>query len=203
MNVLQDLITAVLQVLVFSLIPFIWWLITARKEMNFFHWIGLKKPRIENPRNFILALVLYFAGSLVLFWLLKVFLAELAGNESVAANRFAGMGLSGLAPALIYAFIQTGLAEEILFRGFLGKRLGNKFGFNAGNIIQALLFGLMHGVLFFAIVGPVKALIIILITGFVGWTLGYINEKQAGGSIVPSWLLHGLSNLISALAVMF
>ena len=41
--------------------------------------------------------------------------------------------------------IQTGLSEEILFRGFLGKRLIAKFGFAVGNVVQGLLFGTLHG----------------------------------------------------------
>ena len=38
-----ELLGAVFQLLIFSLIPFIWWLITARKKDSFFKWIGLKK----------------------------------------------------------------------------------------------------------------------------------------------------------------
>ena len=46
MNLLiQTLINSIIQIALFSLIPFIWWLITARKKMNFFEWIGLKKIR--------------------------------------------------------------------------------------------------------------------------------------------------------------
>ena len=38
---INELVGAIAQVLVFSLIPFIWWLITARKKESFFSWIGL------------------------------------------------------------------------------------------------------------------------------------------------------------------
>ena len=37
-------VSSVVQIILFALIPFIWWLVTARKKMNFFKWIGLKKP---------------------------------------------------------------------------------------------------------------------------------------------------------------
>lgn len=33
--------------------------------------------------------------------------------------------------------------------------------------------------------------------------MGWINEKQSDGSIVPSWLLHGLANLIASIIAMF
>ena len=32
--------------------------------------------------------------------------------------------------------------------------------------------------------------------------MGYMNEELAQGSIIPSWLMHGISNLLSALVVM-
>ena len=43
----NELIGAVIQLLIFALIPFIWWLITARKKESFFKWIGLKRIRTE------------------------------------------------------------------------------------------------------------------------------------------------------------
>ena len=41
---LNELIGAVVQVLLFALVPLIFWYITSRKETSFFAWIGLKKP---------------------------------------------------------------------------------------------------------------------------------------------------------------
>ena len=43
------LITAIVQVVLFSALPFIWWLVTARKKMSFFAWLGLKK--VENTKK--------------------------------------------------------------------------------------------------------------------------------------------------------
>lgn len=99
--------------------------------------------------------------------------------------------------------INTGLSEEIFFRGFLGKRLCSKFGFTTGNLIQGLLFGLLHGAMLFIVITPFKALIITIITGFGGWLLGYIAEKASGGSIIPSWLIHGIGNLILSMLQAF
>lgn len=36
-------ISAVFQVLLFLIIPFVWWLVTARKETRFLTWLGIKK----------------------------------------------------------------------------------------------------------------------------------------------------------------
>ena len=44
---ISELSGAVFQVILFALIPFVWWLISAKKKTNFFEWIGLKKIRHE------------------------------------------------------------------------------------------------------------------------------------------------------------
>lgn len=108
-------------------------------------------------------------------------------------------GFSAIFTILIFSYIKTGLAEEIFFRGFITKRLIDKFGFNKGNFIQGVIFGMLHGLLFLKVTGPVIAGMIILITGFAGWVNGWFNEKQSGGSILSSWLLHGTSNAVIAL----
>ena len=52
---INELVGAIAQVLVFSLIPFIWWLITARKKESFFSWIGLKK--IEHKGSAVITIL--------------------------------------------------------------------------------------------------------------------------------------------------
>lgn len=123
--------------------------------------------------------------------------------DVMATNQFYGKGIKALFPALIYAFIQTGLSEEILFRGFLMKRLSNKFGFQLGNVLQSLVFGLMHGVLFFSNIAILAVCFITIFTAIVGWLLGWMNEKEADGSIIPSWIMHGIVNFLSAIYVIF
>lgn len=107
-------------------------------------------------------------------------------------------------PAIVvYATFNTAFPEELLFRGFLLKRLANKFGFNIANIIQALLFGLLHGIMFFMLVGIVKTILIIAFTGVIAWFMGYINEKYSNGSMIPSWIIHTISNLFSGICAAF
>jgi membrane protease YdiL (CAAX protease family) len=109
----------------------------------------------------------------------------------------------GLASVFVTAFVQNGLSEELLFRGFIGKRLIAKFGFSVGNAIQAAAFGLLHGALMLAkpslIATPLGAATVVLVvfgTGMAGFLLGHLAEKNAGGSIVPSVALHGLVNVL-------
>lgn len=71
------------------------------------------------------------------------------------------------------------------------------------NGIQSILFGLLHGIMFFRFIGIMKSILIILFTGMVAYAMGYVNEKKANGSIFPSWFIHALSNLFASLVAMF
>lgn len=200
MNLLiQTLINSIIQIALFSLIPFIWWLIMARKKMNFFEWIGLKKIRDARENKTLI----WTIGAIVLFLALAVFMLISVRGVETATSEFAGLGLGAVPAVLVYAILKTALPEEIVFRGFILKRISKKFGFAAGNLIQALLFGLMHGVMFFGTAGFVKAILITLFTGSIGWLMGFINEKKAGGSIIPSWSIHAAANIFSGICSAF
>jgi membrane protease YdiL (CAAX protease family) len=189
-------VSSVVQIILFALIPFIWWLVTARKKMNFFKWIGLKKP---DSAKFI-PWTIGISGA---FILVSVFMLTSLKGIEMATSDFNGLGISALPAILVYAVFNTALPEEILFRGFLLKRTANKAGFAEANIFQALIFGIIHGAMFFSLVGPVKAILIILFTGIIGWFMGFINEKISGGSIIPSWIIHAIANIFSGLCSAF
>jgi membrane protease YdiL (CAAX protease family) len=189
-----------LNLLLFGSIPFLWWFISARKKISFFAWIGLYRPEIKSTKRFILVAAI---ALLLLPLVMTIVLPYFLGMSDLAVNQFKGAGMAGIVPIILYAFFQTGLSEEILFRGFLTKRLSASMGFPVGNIIQALLFGLLHGVLFYQTAGLLGAILIVLLTGAMGWLLGYMNERLANGSIIPSWLVHGTSNFIAALLAAF
>lgn len=198
--IINLLISAVLQAILFSIIPFIWWLIFGRKQKSFFEWLGFKKLIIKDKTKYSIT----FVSTVIILLVPSLFIVPLFIDKStMATSQFSGQGFSALIPALIYAFLQTGFSEELFFRGFLTKRLVNKFGFQLGNIIQSSLFGLMHGLMFVSVAGLLGALITILITGMVGWLMGWINEKQSNGSIISSWLLHGCANTLASIIAMF
>ena len=69
----------------------------------------------------------------------------------LAANQFAGLGAAAVIPALFYAIIQTGLSEELLFRGFLLKRLMKIFDFQGANLLQSIVFGCVHGTMLWSV----------------------------------------------------
>ena len=198
MNIINQALSAISQLAFFTLIPFIWYVICNKKCSGFFKWIGLKRLSV-----FDRALLRFVAFTIVVFIVVSVgILYSLKGVET-ATSMFSGMGIAGLPSALIYAFIKTALAEEILFRGFLLKLLSSKFGFNIGNMVQSILFGLLHGVMFFSLINFEKVVLIIAFTGLIAWCMGYANEKKADGSIMPSWIIHGIANTLSAIISMF
>ena len=196
-QMISKIVSGILQIVLFSVIPFVWWFITARKHEKFSSWIGLK--RIDGGKKTFVA-ILMLSVAFVLSGVITLYLIR---DIETATSEFAGLGATAIPAIVIYAFFNTAFSEELLFRGFLLKRLANKFGFNIANLIQAFLFGLVHGVMFFSLVGVVKAIFIIVFTGTIAWFMGYINEKRSNGSIIPSWLIHGISNLFSGICAAF
>lgn len=193
----NEFIGALVQLLLFSLIPFIFWLIFGRKKENFFKWIGLKKIKHQGKPWVTLCAIVAATGLYI--GITIAVLGFLPEGVTTAGSDFAGKGFIAFPAVLAYGFIRTGLSEEVVFRGFLLKRFAEKFGFVAGNTIQAVLFGLMHGVPFGLATHNIPvAIVMTLLPGAFGWFQGWMNEKRCGGSIVPSWLLHGTINVIVA-----
>ncbi len=194
---INKIINSLLEIILFSLLPFLFWYLSARKQERFPDWIGLKK--IKGAKKTALAIIIvttfYLLISLILLNSLK--------NIENATTEFQGLGFAALPAIFIYAVFNTAFPEEILFRGFILKRLSNKLGFTKANFIQGLLFGLLHGVMFFPLVGNLKTILIILLTSLIALSMGYVNEKISGGSIIPSWIIHAISNLIAGIYLAF
>lgn len=155
--------------------------------------------KIEGGKKTLTAIIIVS----IAFLISGVLTLYLIRGIETATSEFTGLGVAAIPAIVIYATFNTAFPEELLFRGFLLKRLANKFGFNIANIIQALLFGLLHGIMFFMLVGIVKAILIITFTGVIAWFMGYINEKYSNGSMIPSWIIHTISNLFSGICAAF
>ncbi len=194
---INKIINSLLEIILFSLLPFLFWYFSARKQERFTDWIGLKK--IKGAKKTALAIIIvttfYLLISLILLNSLK--------NIENATTEFQGLGFAALPAIFIYAIFNTSFPEEILFRGFILKRLANKLGFAKANFIQGLLFGILHGVMFFPLVGNLKSILIILLTSLAAFAMGYVNEEISGGSIIPSWIIHAISNLIAGIYLAF
>ena len=194
---INELAGAITQLLILALLPFLWWLVTARRKESVLLWLGLKK--INHTGRLQHTALITAAASLAYAVLTGLCVGASTSGVTTAGSQFAGEGMSALPAAIVYAFIRTGLAEEIAFRGFVLKRTADRFGFVAGNMIQSTLFGLLHGLPFGVVSQSLPiALILTILPGAFGYFQGWLNEKRCGGSIVPSWLLHGIMNLLVA-----
>lgn len=189
---INQLLNAIIQIIVFAIIPFVWWLITARKKQNFFSWIGLKKPVCENPLKGVILIIICFVGAFVLGQIAIYF----RGEMEVADSAYKGMGAAAIPSIMAYSYGQTGFSEELLFRGFLLKRLSNKFGFWPGNMITAAIFGVIHLTMVWGHVNILSGTLIVVYPMVVAIMLGWINERKFDGSIIPSWLIHGTINTL-------
>lgn len=196
---IHQILNAIIQVLLFSIIPLIWWLFTARKKENFFKWLGIKRPKCESKRNLIRIMLVIFAGC----FLAGEFAVWIRGDVAAADSAYTGMGLAALPSVIVYSYFQTGLSEEILFRGFLLKRLAAKFGFIAATTIQALIFGAIHLTMVWGQVGIIAGVVIVIYPMIPAVAFAYLNEKKANGSILPSWIIHGTLNTVSTLFSLF
>ena len=198
-NELQRIISAFIQILFIILLPSIWWFVTVRGKVPFMEWIGLKAVK----RDKVSYLITWIIGGFLLFTAFSIFIFPLTRSIETATSAFSGMGYKALPSILIYSILQTSLPEELLFRGFLLKRLVNHMPFFFANTIQAIAFGLLHGVLFASVVSLEVTFFIIFFTGAIAAYLGFVNEKKAGGSILPSWLMHATANILSGLISAF
>jgi CAAX protease family protein len=193
------IISAILQVLVFTAIPFIVYLSAYRRAKEFFDYVGLRQPE-RRTMLYAMLLAVAFALSALLLLSFSPGIREVVTAPNTVIGRLRSYGFSGVAFALLglKALVQTSLSEEILFRGFVAKRLISWLGFTRGNLLQALLFGLAHLLLF---IGREFSFLVaagvVLFTGLGGWVSGYLNERVGNGSILPSWWMHGATNAIT------
>lgn len=194
---MSKLVNGILELIIVSFIPFMTWLIWRRKKVGFFDWIGLKKVQTKN----ISQLLQIILGMALVFLLFSVVLFSWFDPSKTATADFAGKGIGALPAILAYAILGTALPEEIFFRGFLLKRLQGKLGFLGTNLIQSLLFGLIHELMFIQLIGFLKAVMIFAFISLIAFVFGAINEKKAGGSILPSVFIHAFANTAAGLCL--
>ncbi len=196
---MSKLMSGILELLIVSFLPFITWLIWSRKKVGFFDWIGLKKVESQKKRQLLLTIL----GISLLFLLFSIVVFSWFDSSKTATADFSGRGIGALPAILAYAFLGTALPEEIFFRGFLLKRMQGKLGFLGANLVQSLLFGLIHALMFIQIIGYLKDFVILVFISLIAYIFGAINEQQANGSILPSFFIHTLANTVVGLLFAF
>ena len=201
---MQLILNCIFQILLFSLIPFIWWKIT-KVEEKFLKWVGLKKPKLKGSILLLFTCVIMsFSFAVIDSYIGNI--SNLAESQNITVNSFKGLGFYAVIPAFMQNFFQNGVSEELLFRGFFSKRFISKLGFKTGNLLQASIFGILH-VIPMALRGVADNAypLILLFISIAGsaFLFTYFNEKVFNGSIIPSILLHGIGNFIFTMIIAF
>jgi membrane protease YdiL (CAAX protease family) len=206
MEILNEIISAVLQIVVLTLIPFIFYLFRKDKSVAFLYYIGICKPTAKSMILVISASLLFvIIGVGLTFIDENIKQAVLSPNSVTGKLRLMDFNITSVTVLLIIALLKTSLSEEIFFRGFIAKRLMNLLGFRTGNLLQAVIFGIVHFLLFMQLTHTTLIPLtgIFIFSSFAGWTIGYIKEKYANGSIIPGWAAHGLGNAVSYFIIAF
>lgn len=199
MILVSQIMSALLQLTIFSGIPLLWYLITHRQARGFFAWLGIKTSP-QPPLKEMACILIGFLTATILpyMWLYHTGNLNYQGLTIEAYYQY-GWGMQTILVILVWAVLQTSLCEEILFRGFLCKRFSHLFGEKIGNFIQALLFGAVH-----VLALPEKNLpaivMIVALTGGIGYALGWLSKK-ASGSILYGWAIHATVNILSPIVV--
>ena len=196
---MSKLMSGIMELLIVSVILFITWLIWSRKKVGFFDWIGLKKFESQKKRQLLLTIL----GISLVFLLFSIIVFAWLDSSQTATADFSGKGIGALTAILAYAILGTALPEETFFRGFLLKRLQGKLGFLGANLVQSLVFGLLHALMFIQLTGYLKAFAILVFISLIAYVLGAINEKKANGSILPSVFIHALANTVIGMLFAF
>lgn len=202
---LTEIISAILQVLVFALIPFLVYLIQKKSVKGFLKYIGITRSNSKANYLAILASLIFILGALGLIFINDEFKQMMIDPKSITGKfRMMGFSVESVVILITIAVFKTSMAEEILFRGFVAKRLIGVLGYQKGNLLQAFLFGIMHSLLFLTITDNIFFLVFIFIVPSIGaYISAYLNEKIAGGSIIPGWISHGMANVVAYSVVGF
>lgn len=196
---INEIISAFIQVVIFTFVPFMVYLIRAKSVKGFPDYIGLKKST-RKANLLALLVVILLACPLIFFSYTNSEFNGIMTDPGSVTGKLHQMGFSmeTLGILMVMAIVKTSLAEEIFFRGFIAKRLIAVTNFRTGNIIHSVIFGAIHALLFLSITKNWIFLAVIFIFPALGaYIMAYLNEKLANGSIIPGWISHGASNLIA------
>lgn len=205
-EILNQVISTILQIVVFTLIPFIFFLFRKDKSQTFLRYIGLYKPTTKSIIYVIFVSLVFLIAAIGLTFIDNSIKQVLFSPHTITGKlRLMGLNGTSVTLLLIIALFKTSFAEEIFFRGFIAKRLMNKLGFNIGNLVQSVIFGLLHLFLFSLLIKTTFTALtfIFIFSSLAGWIIGFIKEKYANGSIIPGWVAHGLGNTLSYFIIAF
>ena len=112
-SLIQQMTNALIQIVLFMLLPFIWWFVTARRKSSFLDWIGFKPLKDTGNHKMWLWI---FIGLLSFTIFSYLVLYTIVKDLKTATSSFSGLGFQALPAVLIYSLFQTSLPEELLFK---------------------------------------------------------------------------------------
>lgn len=193
-RILDSITGSALQLGVVSLLCLIAWAVMGRRRARLREWLGLKGA----PAGLTLIATAAGVGGALLL-LQTPGLAELASGPGTVIHAVTGGGPPDPAVFValaLAALIKTALAEELLFRGLIARRLYGLMGFWPGNLAQAVLFAAIHMPILLLPQG--RGLMGGAMIGFafvMALVAGWLNERRGQGSILPGYGLHAGANL--------
>lgn len=195
---LGSAISALLNLVVIAGIPFFAYFIynKLRRKRSLVATARQAGLRLGALRYFGYCLIV--AVACVLF--IVIWRPPLAPFERVGSPQraFVGLGLSGAsaAMALLYGVVQTGFAEELLFRGLIAGSFSRRLPLMWANVLQALIFLVPHLLVLRVMpeMWPILPIIFVLAL-FMGWV------RIKSGSIIGPWMIHASVNVAVCLSV--
>lgn len=125
-------------------------------------------------------------------------LSEAFVRENLAQGQFTGMGITweSIAAAAVFGVLQTGLTEELLFRGLIAGSLSRRFPSFWANSAQAFIFLFPHVPILFVAPGSWGLLVAVFAMALLlGWM------RVASGSILGPWIIHaGINTTVALIA---
>lgn len=203
---ITQLLSSFVQLGVFMFIPYIAFIFRKDRAETFFQYLGIYKAETKSMVFSIASALLFLvAGVGFAFFNERILMALQSPDNIVGSLRGSVLTWESFFLIILIAWVKTSLSEEIFFRGFIGKRLIKRFGFSIGNMVQALVFGGVHVILFYIIVDTALGIeaFVFVFYAMAGWIIGYINERFGKGSILPGWVSHGVGNTAAFLLIDF
>ena len=185
-------INVLINIVLFSIIPFLGYVLGKRRVKGFIRYLGIYVPNEMDV-----------AGSIKI--ILPVYLITLAANLVVIATGNSQRSTGGVEQnvwwvvsiGLLLYGLKTGIAEEIFFRGFVVKRSYPLFGLSKGILVQAVIFALPH-VVINGPASPVDIAVRVINAFVLGCAFGYVVEKKSCGSILPVMAAHTMINIANS-----
>lgn len=126
-------------------------------------------------------------------WLFIITSVTILASNSLRSYIYEGsMDFNLDIPHLINAVLLAGITEEIVFRGFIFKKLSEKLGYWSSNTLQSILFASIHIPIWISNNQDITILFLYVFS--FGLAMGYFAKKSK--SLWTLVIIHSLHNLL-------